>query len=378
RWAADGQSLYLVGEARGATNVVQLTLDGTLSDVTTGQHHLVGFSVDRAGNTFALALADTQQPGDIFVHWVDSGDTTRLTDINHDILAEVRLSTPEEFTFTGAKGWEIEGWIMRPHDFDPGTDYPLILEIHGGPETAYGYTFVLEFQLLAAQGYIVVYSNPRGSTGYGREFTQAVRGIWGQDDYADMMAAVDAVIARGSVDTERLGVTGGSYGGIMTNWIVGHTDRFKAAVTQRSISNLASFFGTSDVGPWYSINHWDGAPWQTPERHAFHSPLTYVEKINTPLLIIHSEQDWRCPISEAEQLFAALKWLRRDTEFLRFEGSDHDLSRNGHPRLRIDRLNAIQEWFTRYIPTGTATNAHAGTANGVGDLAEMEPVSSHI
>ena len=381
RWAPDGQSLYLVGQARGATNVVQLTLDGALSAITSGQHHLVGFSVDRAGNTFALALADTQQPGDIFAYWRDSGDTMRLTDLNHDLLSEMQLSQPEEFTFTGAKGWEIEGWILKPVDFDASKQYPLILEIHGGPETAYGYTLVLEFQLLVAQGYVVVYSNPRGSTGYGREFTQAVRGIWGQEDYQDMMAAVDAVVARGYIDEERLGVTGGSYGGIMTNWIVGHSDRFRAAVTQRSISNLATFFGTSDVGPWYSINHWEGAPWQTPERHAFHSPITYVTQIHTPLLIIHSEQDWRCPISEAEQLFAALKWLRRDTEFLRFDGSNHDLSRNGHPRLRIDRLNAIQDWFLRYIPAGPTPDngqAHANVLNGDGDLADLEPASSHI
>ena len=362
-WSRDGTHLFVLGNERGAGNIYALTVtDGTLTPVTTGQHHILGYSFDREQNAIALAIADTQQPGDLFIQQRDTGHVSQLTDANAALLAEVRLSMPETFTFTGATDWEIEGWIMKPHDFDPAKNYPLIIEIHGGPNTSYGYTFVHEFQLLASKGYVVVYTNPRGSTSYGREFSQAVRGIWGKEDYDDIMAGLDAVIARGNIDTTRLGVTGGSYGGVMTNWIVSHTNRFRAAVTQRSICNFASFFGTSDIGPWLSKENWEVAPWEDPARYAFHSAITYVNEITTPLLIIHSDEDWRCPVEQAEQLFTALKWLRRDVELLRFERQNHDLSRNGHPRLRIENLNAIAGWFTRYIPLDTAvTHAEADT-----------------
>lgn len=363
-WTNDGTALLVLGNARGAGNLYRLSVaDGALEPVTTGEHHILGYSFDDRQNTIALALADVHQPGDIFVHWRDSGATVRLTDVNKDLLAEVYVGTPETFIFKGANGWDIEGWIIKPPDFDPGKQYPMVLEIHGGPNTSYGYSFFHEFQLLAGKGYVVVYTNIRGSTSYGRDFSKAVRGRWGMEDYEDLMAAVDAMLATGYIDPERLGVTGGSYGGIMTNWIVGHTNRFKAAVTQRSISNLASKFGTSDIGPWMAKENWEGAPWENPSRYAFHSPITYVEKITTPLLIIHSDEDWRCPVEQAEQLFMALKWLRREVEFLRFEGQNHELSRSGHPRLRVERLNAIADWFTQHIETeprqATQHNGHA-------------------
>ena len=367
-WAKDGQSIFVLGNERGAGNVYQLAVaDGALTSVTTGQHHVLGWSLDATQNTLALARADAQQPGDIFVHWRDTRDEKRLSNVNADLLQSVQLSLPETFQFTGAQGWDIEGWLLKPPDFDPQQQYPMVLEIHGGPNTCYGYSFNQEFQLLAAKGFVVLYTNPRGSTSYGREFSKAVRGIWGKEDYEDIMAGVDAVLAMGFIDERRLGVTGGSYGGIMTNWIVGHTDRFRAAVTQRSISNLVSKFGVSDIGPWMAKENWDGAPWEVPERYAFHSPITYVEKIVTPLLIIHSDEDWRCPIEQAEQLFTALKWLRREVEFLRFEGQNHELSRSGHPRLRIERLNAIADWFTDHIevgPSAHAAHTHNGHAQG--------------
>jgi dipeptidyl aminopeptidase/acylaminoacyl peptidase len=362
RWSPDGRTLFVLGNGRGAGNVYALAVDdGALAPITTGAHHILGFALDAACQKIALALADVRQPGDIFVQDLTlqppslrgKGEQTegalRLTEVNGDWLGELALSEPEQFTFPGADGWEIEGWILKPHDFDPARRYPMILEVHGGPCTAYGYSFSQEFQLLAAKGFVVVYTNPRGSTGYGRKFSRAVHGIWGKEDYADLMAGVDAVLARGYVDPERLGVTGGSYGGFMTNWIIGHTNRFKAAVTQRSISNMASKFATSDIGPLTAIENWEVPPWEDPDRYAFHSPITYVKAITTPLLIIHSDEDWRCPVEQAEQLFMALKWLRREVEFLRFEGQNHDLSRNGHPRLRIERLEAIADWFVRHL-----------------------------
>jgi len=349
RWSPDGQTLFVLGNERGAGNIYALRVaDGGLAPVTTGPHQILGFSGNAAHDTIALALADPTQPGDIFLFRRESDTLTPLTQVNDDLLGELELSTPETFEFRGANGWPIEGWILKPPGFDAHQRYPMILEIHGGPCTAYGYTFSQEFQLLAARGFVVVYTNPRGSTGYGRDFSKAVSGIWGKEDYEDLMAGVDAVLERGYIDPQRLGVTGGSYGGFMTNWIISHTDRFKAAVTQRSISNMTSKFG-SDIGPWTARENWGAPPWEDPERYAFHSPIMYVKNITTPLLIIHSDEDWRCPVEQADQLFMALKWLRREVEYLRFEGQNHDLSRNGHPRLRVERLNAIVDWFARYL-----------------------------
>ncbi|HEX6122131.1 MAG TPA: S9 family peptidase, partial [Ktedonobacterales bacterium] len=235
-----------------------------------------------------------------------------------------------------------------------GVTVPAVLEIHGGPAYMYGASFMMEFQLLAAHGYAVAYSNPRGSTGYGRVFSGAVKNDWGGKDYEDVLAGLEAAIARGGLDTSRLGVAGGSYGGFMTNWIVGHTDRFKAAVTMRSVTNMATMFGMSDLGWDLVVDELSGTPWQDAERLARFSPITYVERIHTPLLILHSEDDLRCPIGEGEQLFAALTYLGRAVELVRFEGQNHDLSRGGHPRSRVIRLCKIVEWFERWIPTGCA------------------------
>jgi len=212
----------------------------------------------------------------------------------------------------------------------------------------YGWAFFLEFQLLAASGFTVVYTNPRGSTGYGRTVSAAVTDDWGGKDFEDILAGLDAAIARGGIDPERLGVGGGSYGGYMTNWAVGHSNRFKAAVTMRCVSNMASMFGSSDLG-WMIDDDLGGTPWDQP-RLAERSPITYVNRITTPLLILHSDNDLRCPIGEGEQMFAALKFLDRDVKLLRFEGQTHDLSRNGHPRSRVIRLRHILDWFTTHIP----------------------------
>ena len=350
RWSPDGQSVLVVGNGRGAGNIFALTVvDGALQPVTSGAHQLIGWSVDASSQTLALTIADPTQPGELFVY--ERGGTTRqLSDLNGALLAELHLSVPETITYPGAQGWECEGWLLKPPHFDPDHRYPLLLEIHGGPNTAYGYTFGFEFQLLAAQGYVVLYTNPRGSTSYGRAFGQAVRGIWGQEDYEDVMAGVEAALARGFVDPARLGVLGGSYGGFMSAWIVSHTDRFRAAITERAFLSAHSFYGTSDIGPWLSRENWAKPWWEDRATYDWHSPLTYVQNIHTPLLIIHSDEDLRCPIEQAEQLFTALIYLGRKTEFLRFEGQNHELSRSGHPRLRVERLEAIVDWFKRYIP----------------------------
>jgi dipeptidyl aminopeptidase/acylaminoacyl peptidase len=350
-WSPDGSTLYFMAEVRGSSHVFSMPATGGAPiQITLGEQHLLDFTMDPTRQRLGLAIAAYDHPGDIFTLTIAEPAPRRLTEVNADFLSEIYIAKPERLEFKGAAGWSVEGWILKPQGFDPSKKYPMILEIHGGPNTAYGYTFHQEFQMHCGKGYVVLYTNPRGSTGYGREFSVAVRGRWGEEDYEDVMSGVEALLQQGYIDETRLGVTGGSYGGFMTNWIVGHTDRFKAAVTQRSVVNLASFFGSADIGWDFADDHFETTPWDDPQRYAFHSPLTYVGNIKTPLLILHSEQDLRCPIEQAEQLWTALKYLKREVEFVRFEGQSHGLSRFGHPKLRVERLNLIAEWFERYMP----------------------------
>jgi dipeptidyl aminopeptidase/acylaminoacyl peptidase len=377
-WSADAREIFFLASMRGTTHVYAARARGDWLPrrVTDGLRRVYAFSLDATQTRLALGVSDPTSPGDLYTQPIVRPDSAlsqveprRLTQLNEALLAEIALAPVEEFAFRGADDWELQGWIMRPSapasDGRNGADpsaVPTILEIHGGPAAMYGYSFFMEFQLLAAHGYAVVYMNPRGSTGYGRVFSGAVINDWGGKDYQDLMLGLDASLARGGtgggagarLDGARLGVAGGSYGGFMTNWAVGHSDRFKAAVTMRSVVNIAPFFGTSDLG-WSFEDELGLVPWRDPERARHFSPLTYVENIRTPLLILHSDQDLRCPVSEGEQLFAALKYLGRETKFIRFEGQSHELSRAGHPRSRVLRLRAILDWFQRYLSTNPPT-----------------------
>lgn len=289
-------------------------------------------------------------PGEIFSLDIPSGTAVSRTDCNGTFLNGLTLSEPEGFECQSSDGRRIQGWVMAPVGCDPGRKYPAILEIHGGPHTMFGEAFFFEFQYLCSLGYAVIFANPRGSHGYGQEFVHACCNDYGGMDYADLMAATDDAVRRFPfIDPERLGVTGGSYGGFMTNWIVARTNRFRAAVTQRSISNWTSFTGSSDIGFYFTEEELGETPWSDPERMRRLSPLSYVQRIATPLLIIHSEQDLRCPIEQAEQLFTALRRLDRTVRFLRFPGSSHELSRSGKPVLRVERLKAIGDWFGIYL-----------------------------
>jgi dipeptidyl aminopeptidase/acylaminoacyl peptidase len=364
-WSADGKEIHFLASGRGTTDLyAEAASGGTPRRVSNFEGRVYAFSTDRDRATIALAVSTPSVPGD--VHMLASGDgrTRRLTELNSALFKEVSLATPEAFAFRGADNWELQGWILRPHAQGSA---PAILEIHGGPMAMYGQSFFFEFQLLAAQGYAVVYVNPRGSTGYGRHFSDAVNNDWGGKDWQDIQAGLDAAIARGGIDADRLGLAGGSYGGYMTNWAVSHSDRFKAAVTMRCVSNMAVMFGTSDLG-WYLMDEFDGAlPWKDLDRIMERSPITYVDQIHTPLLILHSDNDLRCPISEGEQMFTALKFLGREVRMMRFEGQTHDLSRNGHPRSRLIRLQAILDWFRSHIPAsvGGASQVLTGAASGV-------------
>ncbi len=352
-WSADGRTLFTVASHRGATRIFAISLDGAGKQpptLTPGDIHVRDMSVDQAAKNIALLIGSPTRVQEIYVRsTAASGELRRLTGFNEDFLGELALSTPEYMPYTGADGWPMDGWIMKPHDFDPSKKYPLIVEIHGGPATQYGYGFFHEMQLLTAAGYVVLYTNPRGSIGYGRDFSLAVRGAWGEKDSLDIMAGVDTLLQKGYIDDQRMGVTGGSYGGFMTNWLIGHNDRFKAAVTDRSVTNLASDFGTCDFGWTFADDELETTPWEDLGRYMHMSPINYVKNMHTPLLILHSEQDLRCSIEQAEQLFAALKYMGREVLFVRFEGQSHGLSRGGHPHSRVERLRHILGWFEKYL-----------------------------
>lgn len=352
-WSSDGNALYVLASQRGASRIYVIPTSGSGAEPTTltpGEVHVHDFSIDATHKTLAFLMSSATRPQEIFVRSTSLSDPLHpVTHVNDALFEQLLIAEPEYLSYTGADGWPMDGWVLKPHDFDPAKKYPLILEIHGGPQTQYGYGFFHEMQMLVAQGYVVLYTNPRGSCGYGYDFANAVRGAWGEKDSFDILNGVDTLLQRGYIDEQRLGVTGGSYGGFMTNWLIGHTDRFRVAITDRCVTNMASMFGASDVGWDLSEDNLDTTPWENLERYMHMSPISYVQNIKTPLLIIHSEQDLRCGIEQAEQLFAALKWMGREVLFVRFEGQSHGLSRGGHPRSRIERLQHIKNWFGQYL-----------------------------
>lgn len=346
-WTGDSSGIYFTASESGSVNLYFTDLAGNYRVVTKEEGHLFGVSLT-AGKAVAT-VSYPVEPSEVYSIDLSTGKLDKLTSFNKKALENIELSRPESFTYKSVDDWTVHGWIMKPVGFEEGKKYPLILEIHGGPHTMYANTYFHEMQMLAAQGFAVLYVNPRGSHGYGQQFVDAVRGDYGGKDYEDLMAAVDyALETFDFIDETRLGVTGGSYGGFMTNWIVGHTNRFKAAVTQRSISNWISFYGVSDIG--YYFNEWQ----HLLDKNDFEglwkiSPLRYVDQIETPLLILHSEEDLRCPIEQAEQLYIALKHRRKTTKLIRFPKSNHELSRSGIPNLRMRRLHYIKDWFIEYL-----------------------------
>jgi len=251
--------------------------------------------------------------------------------------------------FDGPEGNKLQGWILKPTNFDLNRRYPSILEIHGGPWLQYGDNFMHEFQYLAAQGYVVYFSNPRGGLGYGESHSRAIHNDWGNQDYADLMAWADYVAEQPYVDPDRMGVTGGSYGGYMTAWIIGQTDRFKAAVAQRVVSNLVSMWGSSDFNWEFQQEFGDKPPWQNLENLWRQSPMATIGQAKTPTLIIHSENDQRCDLEQGLQIYVALKYLGVDSELVLFPEESHGLSRNGRTDRRIARLQHILRWFDLYL-----------------------------
>ncbi|MBB6448579.1 acylaminoacyl-peptidase [Geomicrobium halophilum] len=346
----DDQTLLFTASQAGRTGLFSTTLDGDVETVLDQNQHIYSFSLHAESNKLIAGISKPTDPGNFYMISLKDGKVKKQTDANASYLSEVELQEPEIMTFTSRDGWQVQGWFMYPYHYQPGDKYPLILEIHGGPHAMYGYSFFHELQVLTGLGYAVLYTNPRGSHGYGQTFVDAVRGDYGGKDYSDLMNAVEETIKHYAfIDESRLGVTGGSYGGFMTNWIISHTNRFHAAITQRSIANWISFYGVSDIG--YYFTKWEIGEHllDDPQKLWDHSPLKYAREVDTPLLILHGEKDFRCPIEQAEQWFTVLKYNDKEVEFVRFPEANHELSRNGPPHLRKARLNEMVAWFQRYL-----------------------------
>lgn len=358
-WTPDGRSILIIvgrdGEAHVQRVNVPETGPGVVSPVTAGQRQVGAFAIDPNvpdGSRLAIAVHDPIKPPEI--HLVTAGQAeVVLTRHNEPLLRELALSLPEELTVTH-NGVPIQSWVMRPSGAKAaaGVKVPAVLEIHGGPHAMYGWGYFHEFQVLASRGYAVIFANPQGSTGYAQSHTEALRGAWGEVDHPQQMAVVDVAIAHANLDPQRLGVAGGSYGGFMTNWVIGHTERFRAAVTQRTISNMYSMYGTDDIAVISMFHELGGAPWESPEltrRYMELSPITYVKEMTTPLLILHAEEDYRCPMEQAEQLYLALKQLGREVEFVRFPDESHGLTRGGKPKHRIEHMTRLVGWMDRHM-----------------------------
>jgi dipeptidyl aminopeptidase/acylaminoacyl peptidase len=350
-WMPDGRTLVFMSGDEGDVNLYQVPMEGgTPVQVVSGRREVVSFDISRQGSQLGFMACTPERPPDLYVSALDGSNERQLTDFNRTFLEKKRVLPVEEVWYTAPDGVEIQGWLIKPHKFDAAKKYPLAVEIHGGPHAMWGpstQTMWHEWQCLAARGYAVFYCNPRGSDGYGYAFRDAIHGQWGPADMPDILAGVDHIVNEGFIDPKRMVITGGSYGGFMTAWIIGHDPRFAAAVSQRGVYHLTSFFGTTDI-PELIEWEFDAWPWGAYERLWRHSPLAYVEQMTTPLLIIHSEQDFRVPIADAEHLFLMLRWLKREVELVRYPREGHELSRSGEPRHRVDRLNRIIDWFDKY------------------------------
>lgn len=342
-WTERG--LYFIASWRGCAGVYRVG-PGGVEAVLGGERSVFAFTAAPDGRV-AFVAETPLQPGDLYCLDEVTGREERLTDVNTEVLSTVALSAPEPFPSPGVRGQDVDAWIMRPVGLEPGHRYPLVLETHRG---AYGQGFFFQLQVLAGAGYAVAYCNHVGAQGYGQAYALGQDADWGGADVQEMLRCLEVIGERFDfVDMARLGVQGLSAGGFYTNWLLGETDRFKAGVSEAGIWNWTSMFGTSDIGFPYVTSEMDGPPWEAFERYWRMSPLSRAHRIRTPMLIIHADEDYRCPISEGEQLFQALRYLGRPVEFLWFVGETHGFSRTGRPVNRIERLRRIVAWFDAHL-----------------------------
>ncbi len=357
-WAVDGSGVYFQYDDEGNTKVGFVAMDGEISVIA---ENVGGTSYGRpyGGGSFSVSSEGyvafnrtrPDMPGE--VAWTSGGQAHTVTSLNADLLATRTLGEVEEIWWESSfDGRPIQGWVVKPPDFDPRRRYPLVLEIHGGPISNYGDRFSAEIQLLASAGYVVLYANPRGSTSYGEEFGDLLYRNYPGEDYDDLMSGVDAVIAQGYIDENNLFVTGGSAGGIMTAWIVGKTDRFRAAVAQKPVVNWISKTLTADNWYGYYFSRYEGLPWENPDPYWEFSPISLAGNVNTPTMIITGEEDLRTPLSESYQLYHALKFRGIDTAVIRLPGASHDMSRR--PSQLMAKIANVVAWFERYRVAGVS------------------------
>ncbi len=348
-WSSDGQNLFVVVSEHGSANIKRVNAaTGNVDAYTSGKQDVMSYTSVPGTDRLALVISTPTKIGDLYVA-SPAAPPTQLTRLNDDLFKTIAQREPEEIWYPSFDGRKIQGWILKPPDFEEGKKYPLILEIHGGPHSAYGYTYTHEFSWMAAKGFVVLYTNPRGSTSYGQDFANIIQFNYPGDDYKDLMAGVDEVVKRGYIDEKHLGVTGGSGGGVLTNWTIGHTTRFAAAVSQRSIADWSGFWYTADF-TLFQPTWFRAAPWQDPQDFVRRSPITYIANVTTPLMLIEGEADYRTPPSDGgEQMFRALKFLKKPVVMVRFPGESHELSRSGQPWHRVERLQHIVGWFEKYL-----------------------------
>ena len=348
RWTNDGRIVFL-GECHGESYVYQASPDGReVRQLWGGGRLATGLSIDGKSRLAAVTSSAPTSPAEIHVVDLSDGSSSLVVEPNSSLLERHPAASLEKFSF-GRAGYEIECRLWFPPRFDPATRYPLVLDIHGGPNGAFYDSYVPWQQVLASSGYLVLAVNPRGSSTYGNDFMRAVLDDWGGEDYLDLMAAVDNVCRREYVDQERLGIHGYSYGGYMSSWTIGHSRRFGAAVIGAPCTNLFTMYGTSDIGVSFGEPQWGGSVMDSPEKLLARSPISQASKVTTPVLLLHGEADARCPVGQSEEYFVALKRLGKTVEFVRFPGSNHQFPRTGHPKMREEYMARMLNWLNDWL-----------------------------
>ncbi len=355
-WSPDGRSVYFSGGIGGSDHLFRVgSGGGMVGQVTTGERHLAGFSPSARWDTMAYLGGDSAHPEELFVASLDGRDEKKLTTFNDELVKEIEAVTADRIRYSSKDGTPIEGWVLKPRGYDPSRAWPLILAMHGGPHGAYGNDFSFEHQLFAANGYLVVYTNPRGSTNYGEKFLWATWGGWGNLDFEDVMGGVDYAKTKYTVDEKRMGVTGYSYGGFLTNWVIGHTTRFAAAISGAGIANWISDYATSDI-PRTKESEFFGPPWD-PKAHEIlrkQSPIEYAANFKTPTMFIDGEADHRVPIEEAEQMYMALRKQRVPARMVRYPDMGHG---GWSPWNTVHRYHEELKWWQRFLAPSKNTSS---------------------
>jgi len=350
-WTADAKSIIEIYSKEGKTQLAAFDAEsGAMTELTHGNQAVVRYAAAADGTKIVCLISTPTRINDLFYIDQASAEPRQLTHVNDELFGQLNLTEPEEIWYESFDGKRIQAWVQKPPGFDPTKKYPLILDIHGGPHAAYGYIFEHEFQWMAAKGYVVLYPNPRGSTSYGQDFGNVIQYKYPGDDFKDLMAGVDELVRRGGIDVKKLGVTGGSGGGLLTNWVVGHTDRFAAAVAQRDIANWVDWWYTADF-TLFQPTWFKTPPFRDDDGdYKARSPITYINDVKTPLMLVLGEDDSRTPPGAGgEQMFRALKFRKIPTVMVKFPNETHELSRSGQPWHRVERLEHIVGWFDRWL-----------------------------